>query len=240
LATKVWGESATPATIIGRELQVGTTRARVVGIVPDFHARTLLTPAPLVVFEPYWQTVAGEDGDTRFAIRVRGDAARAIPQLTETIAAVDPRVLVTESMPMRAQIAARFVQIRLGEAVLLTSASLALFLSAMGVYGVVAFLVARRTKEIGILIALGAPRASVTSRFVRHGMQAVAVGTIVGVMLSLAARSLLRAWLVGVAPNDGVSFGVAVAVVIAVSLLASYLPARPASRTDPAVALRDA
>jgi ABC-type lipoprotein release transport system permease subunit len=108
----------------------------------------------------------------------------------------------------------------------------------MGLYGVIAFLVARRTREVGIRIALGAPIGSVTRLFVGHGLRAVALGILAGLAAAVAGKQLLGAWLVGVAPNDTLSFGVAVVAVAAVSLLASYLPARQASRTDPAIALR--
>ena len=128
--------------VIGRDARVGNTRVRVIGVVPEYQARTLLAPTPLVMFEPIWQDGIN-DGDVRFAVRTRGDPAAALPVLTRAISSVDPEVLVTEAMSMRSQIAANFVQIQLGQAVLLASAGLALFLSAMGLYGVIAFLVAQ-------------------------------------------------------------------------------------------------
>jgi hypothetical protein len=238
LASRLWGTAANPSTLIGREVRIENTRARVVGVVADFHPSTLLMPAPAVAFEPYWQTTAASDGDTRFAIRVRGDAARAIPALRRAFSEVDPLVLTTEVMPMKAQIGARFVQIRVGEAVLLASAAIALFLSGMGLYGVIAFLVAHRTREVGIRIALGASMTNVTRLFLADGMRAVFVGIGTGLAITYAGRGLLSAWLVGVSPNDQFSFAVSLAVVLAVSLTASYLPARRASRMDPTEALR--
>jgi len=238
LVARLWGGTTHPAEILGREVRIGESRVRIVGVVPDYHARTLLMPTPLVVFEPFWQAAIHEDGDTRFAIRVRGDVNAALPAIVRAMSSVDPLVLVTESMSMRAQIAANFVQIRLGQAVLFASAGLALFLSGMGLYGVIAFLVARRTREVGIRLALGAPRGSVTRLFVGHGMQSVIVGATAGLTTALVGARLLAAWLVGVAPNDATSFVAAAVAVVAVSLVASYLPARRASRTDPAVALR--
>lgn len=238
LVARLWGTTTDPAAILGRDVRVGQSNARIVGVVSDYHARTLLMPTALVVFQPFWQTAIKDDGDTRFAIRVRGDVDAALPAIVRGMSSVDPLVLVTESMSMRAQIAANFVQIRLGQAVLLASAGLALFLSGLGLYGVIAFLVARRTREIGIRIALGAPPASVTGLFVRHGMHSVFVGAVAGLMTAMVGARLLAAWLVGIAPHDAASFVVAAVAVIAVSLVASYLPARRAGRTDPAVALR--
>ena len=238
LVSRLWGGNTDPAAVLGREVRIGELRARIIGVVPDYHARTLLMPTALVVFQPFWQTAIEGDGDTRFAVRVRGDVNAALPAIMRAMSSVDPLVLVTESMSMRAQIAANFVQIRVGKAVLLASAGLALFLSGMGLYGVIAFLVARRTREVGIRLALGAQGASVTRLFVRHGMRSVVVGAVAGLVAAFVGRHLLGAWLVGVAPNDAASFGVAVSAVVGVSLVASYLPARRASRTDPAVALR--
>ena len=238
LVSRLWGATTDPAASLGREARIGETSARIIGVVPDYHARTLLMPTPLVVFQPFWQTATEDDGDTRFAIRVRGDVDAALPAIVRAMSSVDPLVLVTESMSMRAQIAASFVQIRLGQAVLLASAGLALFLSGIGLYGVIAFLVARRTREVGIRLALGAPTASVTRLFVGHGMRAVIIGAVAGLLAAFVGAHLLGAWLVGVAPNDAASFGSAAGVVVGVSLIASYLPARHASRTDPAVALR--
>jgi predicted lysophospholipase L1 biosynthesis ABC-type transport system permease subunit len=237
LALRLWPDAADPTTVIGRDARIGSTRVHIVGVAPDYQPRALLAPMPLVMFRPIWQDGIN-DGDVRFAVRVRGDPAAALPAITRTMSEVDPEVLVTEAMPMRSQMAASFVGIRLGQVVLLASAGLALFLSAMGLYGVIAFLVARRTREVGIRIALGAPAASVTSLFVGHGMRAVAVGAAVGLAVAFVGRHLLSAWLIGVAPNDFLSFALALLTVAGVSLAASYFPARQASRTDPAIALR--
>ena len=238
LVSRLWSATINPAAVVGREVRIGQSRARIVGVVPDYHARTLLTPTPLVVFQPFWQTAVMDDGDTRFAIRVRGDVNAAVPAIVRTMSSVDPLVLVTESMAMRAQLAANFVQVRIGRAVLLVSAGLALFLSAMGLYGVIAFLVARRSREVGIRLALGAPPASVTRLFVRHGMRSVVAGAIAGLVVSFIGTHLLGAWLVGVTPNDVTSFAAAAGAVVAVGLVATYLPAKRASRMDPAATLR--
>ena len=237
LALRLWPDATDPAAVIGRTARIGDTRVRIIGVAPEYQPRTLLAPEPLIMFEPIPQ-VGIDDGDVRFAVRVRGDPATALPAITRTISEVDPEVLVTEAMPMRSQMAASFVQIRLGQAVLLASAGLALFLSAMGLYGVIAFLVARRTREVGIRIALGAPVASVTRLFVGHGMRPVAVGSILGLGAAFLGTHLLGAWLIGIAPNDFASFAIALATVAGVSVVATYFPARQASRADPAITLR--
>ena len=240
LARRMWDEDGdrADASLVGRQLRVDSLLVRIVGVVPNYQVRTVFAPATPAVFLPYWQTVAGNDGDTRFAIRVRGDPAAALPALRRAFLAIDPKVLVTEMMPMTAQVDARYVQVRVGSAVLAMTAALALFLCAMGLYGVISFLVARRTREVGIRMALGATAAGVAGMFVAHGLRAVVAGGGVGVVVALAGTRFLGDWLFGVGPRDALSYAVALAAVALTALLASYVPARRASTIDPATALR--
>jgi len=117
-------------------------------------------------------------------------------------------------------------------------AALALGLSAVGVYGVIAYLVSQGTRELGIRMALGATPAGILRLIVGHGMGIAAVGVCAGLMGALALTRFMRNLLLGVAPLDPATF-VAVAVLLtAVALAASYLPARRAARIDPMVSLR--
>lgn len=236
LARRLWG--ADGRSVIGRELRADSVMARVVGVVPDYEVRTTVRNPSAAVFLPYWQHAAEGDGDTRFAIRVAGEPASAIPELRAAVASVDPTMLVTESMAMRDQVDARFVQLRLGDAVFLAAAAVSLVLCALGLAGVIAFLVARHTREIGIRVALGATAPEVVRHFLGAAVRPVLLGTVVGMAAALPAASLLGAWLVGVTPRDAVSFGAACAVVIASGLVASYVPARRAARVDAVIALK--
>jgi predicted permease len=238
LARRVLGSSITPAEAIGRVIRIDSAEVRIVGVVPDYQPHGVSTPAPLAAYAPYWQTVAGSDGDTRFAMRVHGDPGRVLPLLTRTVSAIDPHLLVTETMSMSGQVRARYVQIHLGEAVVTAAAALALFLSATGLYGMIAFLVACRTREIGIRMALGATSPRVVMLFVGHGVRSAVIGGAVGLGLAFVSTGLLSEWLVGVPPRDAASFGVAAGLVLLATAVASYLPARQASRTDPAETLR--
>jgi putative ABC transport system permease protein len=116
--------------------------------------------------------------------------------------------------------------------------TLALLLASIGVYGVMAFSVIQRTKEIGIRIALGARRRDVVSLFVGRGMRLTMVGVVIGMALSLALSRLLQGMLFGLTPTDGATFIGVAALLGAVALLASWLPARRAARVDPMEALR--
>jgi putative ABC transport system permease protein len=114
----------------------------------------------------------------------------------------------------------------------------ALMLAAAGVYGVLAYSVNRRTREIGIRSALGATQGQVAGLVIRQGLLPTLAGIAIGLGASLAATRLLRGLLAGVSPTDAWSFGVTTVVLLGAALAASYLPARRARRVDPIVALR--
>ena len=116
---------------------------------------------------------------------------------------------------------------------------LALGLSCLGLYGLMAYAVKQRTAELGIRFALGAPRPRVLWMVFRESMTLMAAGLAVGIPLVVAASGLIRTMLFDVSPNDPVIVGVAMLVLIAVGALSSYLPAWRASRVDPLTALRD-
>jgi putative ABC transport system permease protein len=114
----------------------------------------------------------------------------------------------------------------------------ALFLAALGLYGVLAYSVTRRTREIGIRIALGSPRAKICGLVVRQGMIMVALGILTGVAISVACGPLVRHFVYGVTPHDpAMIIGVAI-LLMAIAILACWLPARRAMRVDPIQALR--
>jgi ABC-type antimicrobial peptide transport system permease subunit len=117
-------------------------------------------------------------------------------------------------------------------------ATLALILACIGLYGVMAYRVARRTREIGIRIAIGAGRQSVVWMLVRETLLLVASGAAVGTLASFVANRAIAGQLFGVTPRDPVAITVALSVLGIVSMVASYLPARQASRIDPVKALR--
>jgi putative ABC transport system permease protein len=117
-------------------------------------------------------------------------------------------------------------------------AGVALFLSAIGLYGVLAYSVARRTKEIGTRLALGASRWDVLGLIARDGMLVTGFGTILGVSGALITTRVLRAFLFGVTPQDPITFAVAAILIDIVAMLACWLPARKAANVDPMVALR--
>jgi ABC-type antimicrobial peptide transport system permease subunit len=130
------------------------------------------------------------------------------------------------------------MQARLAAAVLLCASLLALMLSAVGLYGVIAYMVGRRTREIGVRMALGAQPATVRLLVLREGVLVVAPGVAFGMLGAFAVTRLLTSWLYGVRATDPWTFIVAATVLSAVALLASWIPARRAAQLDPVLALR--
>jgi len=209
---------------------------QIVGVVKDAQIRTVIEGAAPVAYVPFWQDETLLEA--RMCIRVKGDPAAALPMIRKTIASIDSEVPVTETMPLIDQVRGAYTDARVASAVLSCAAMLGLMLSAIGLYGVVSYEVSRRTKEIGVRMALGADFQDVVQLFLRQGIVMVLAGGMFGGVLALATTRLLGAWLFGVRPSDPLSFGAAVGVLVAVTLIASYLPARRATRVDPMVALR--
>jgi ABC-type antimicrobial peptide transport system permease subunit len=118
-------------------------------------------------------------------------------------------------------------------------AALALVLAAVGLYGLLAYLIGRQTREIGLRMALGATPADTLSRVVGHALRLTLAGLAVGVVAALALGRLVESFLHGVKPTDPVTYALVAATLLATTAVAAYLPARRAMRIDPMVALRD-
>jgi len=155
------------------------------------------------------------------------------------VATLAPNVPVRDLKTMRQQIEENVGAERLLSVLTGSFAGLATILAAIGLYGVLAYDVARRTREIGIRMALGARAAQVRSLVVRQAARALVIGISAGLVAAVAAGRLLQATLVGTAPWDPVVYGSALAVIVVMALAAAYVPARRASTVEPMVALRD-
>ena len=209
---------------------------QIVGVVVDAQLRNSVEGPVPVAYVAYWQNP--KEVDARMCIRVAEDPASALPAIVKTISNIDPNVPVTETLPLIDQVRGTYVDIRVASAVLTAISTLAILLCAMGLYGVIAYDVKRRTPEIGVRMALGAKPSSVLRLFLKQSIFLVLIGTIVGLALALAATRLLASYLFGVRPFDPATFTAAAIFLLAVALLASYFPSRKASRVDPMVALR--
>jgi predicted permease len=170
--------------------------------------------------------------------RTRGDAERMLPTVITQLRALDPDLMILETRTMERHLATMLLPARLGALTVTVFAALALALAAIGVYGIVAYALRTRTREIGIRLSLGAQPAAAVRLLLGSGLRPVLAGVLIGLLLSAAAARLLSGFLFGVPAYDPVTFAAAPAVLVVAGALAAYLPARRASTVDPAVALR--
>jgi putative ABC transport system permease protein len=171
-------------------------------------------------------------------IRAAGDPVNIIGEVRRAVYEIDPKLPVTNVTTLQAQVNDSVGQQRLISGLTGLFGILALVLTAVGLYGSVAYNVIRRTHEIGIRVALGAKRSDVLGLIVGQGLKLTFVGVAVGLAGALALTRILASLLYGVKPTDLVTFTVVSMILAAVALLASYIPARRATRVDPMIALR--
>jgi predicted permease len=213
-----------------------STDAQVIGIARDAHNSEIGSVPPQFVYVPldsdYYL-------DTWVLVRTSRDAAAMKPAVRREVHALEPVIrlwlesgeeMIGSSNGMRRSRVASDFAAALG--------MLALTLAGVGIYGVISYSVVRRTREIGIRMALGSPHAGVVRLILRQGFRLVAIGTGVGLALGAAASQLLRSLLFGMSPFDPAAYASICAFLGAVTLTAIYLPARRAANVDPMVALR--
>jgi predicted permease len=221
---------------IGQLLVVDGKTCQVVGLAPDIGYRNFLEPPAAQVYRPYWQH--DEYDDARLAVRVSGDPLRLIPVLRKELNAIDPAVPVTEVELLRDRLGRFLAPARIAGYVLGLSAVLALFLSSVGLYGILSLLVAQRRRDIGIRMALGARRGQVVLLVVRDATILVAAALVLGLTVAFGASGLLAHYLYGISPRDPFTFVTALLLLTLTAAVASWVPARRASRIDPLVAIR--
>ncbi|MEP6493735.1 MAG: ABC transporter permease [bacterium] len=234
LAKHLYGD----ADPVGRRISNsggGTTRWReIVGVVDDMHASGLRDDPPLEMYMPSTQFVNG--GQT-FIVRGALPVLTLLPAIRRAIGGVDPLLALSVST-MDDDIDKQLAMSRFTTLLLTLLGATGLILAAVGVYGVIAYVVAQRTHELGVRMALGATQGGVKWLVVRQGLVLAAIGVPVGAFLSLAAARMLSAMMFGITTHDPITFGVVSAVLLSVAVLASYIPARRATRIDPLSALR--
>ena len=172
-----------------------------------------------------------------FLLRISGPSAPVFSSVRRAIAEVDPQIDV-QSAVLADTIRDRLLRERLVAILATAFAGLAALLVTLGLYGVLSYMVTRRSNEIGIRIALGAARGSVAAMFAREAGMLVLVGVVIGLALALASGRLASGLLFGLQPSDPTTMGMAAALLAAIAIVAAYLPAWRAARVDPVIALR--
>jgi putative ABC transport system permease protein len=222
---------------IGKRLDIsGPTFLReIVGIVGDIKQESPKTPTPPQVYEPFAQKpgltwhvlLRAPDNPLRFAETVRHE-----------VRAIDPAQPISEARLMEDVVAGSLTRDRFSVFVLGAFAGLALLLAAVGLYGVVAYFVTQRTKEIGVRIALGAEPAGIQRLVVVQSLRVVMIGIALGLVGALLLSGILRSLLYEVRPRDPMTLAAVAILLVTVALAAAFIPARRAARVDPVLALK--
>lgn len=208
---------------------------QVVGMARDIRDAGLGAPAPPEFYVPTYQR--GYPA-TALVVRTRGDAKVLAGAVRAAIQSVDPEQPVVRMTTMEEILDQEVAQRRVQTILLAAFAALALVLAAVGLYGVLAYLVGRQTPEIGVRMALGAEPAAVLRGVLGQGLRLAGMGVAVGAVGAFGLSRLLASFLYGTTPNDPATYVLVAVVLVATAMLASYIPARRAMRIDPITALR--
>jgi predicted lysophospholipase L1 biosynthesis ABC-type transport system permease subunit len=170
--------------------------------------------------------------------RTEGEPLALAPEFRSALWELDDRMPVERLSTMEAVYAESSAQRRFAARLLAGFAALALLLGVIGIYGVLSYTVARRTREIGVRIALGAQRAEIAASVIRQGLGLAGVGVAIGLAVALVLSRFLESLVFGITTRDTVTFVGVPALILAIAVLSAYLPARRATRIDPVQALR--
>ncbi len=257
IAEQYWGS---PTAALGKRIRNGDPGTpiwrEIIGVVGNVHEYGVSQPAPTVTFFPMAMNRpaglpvgrASQRSDGLFVYRImafavrtsRPRAASVLPEVREVVRAVNPNLALSNIRTLD-QILAQsddMARTSFTLVMLAIAAAVALTLGVVGIYGVISYIVSQRTHEIGVRMALGADRRDVRRMVLRQGVILAGIGVIVGLVAAVGLTRLMSSLLYGVEATDPVTFAAVAALLTVVALVASYLPAVRASRTDPLVALR--
>jgi len=220
---------------VGRTFTFRGQRVTVVGVARDAKYASLAEATPPLVYLPlaqHWETRQS------LIVRTAADPAALAPAIRDAMRAIDPELPRPTVTPLTTAMRLGLLPQRVAALVTGALGALGLLLATVGLYGIIAYSASRRTREIGIRLALGARRGDVLRMIVRQGMRLTALGVATGLLLAAGATRLLAGLLFGVSPLDGLTYVAVASVFVAVALVASWLPARRAAGANPAVVLR--
>jgi putative ABC transport system permease protein len=223
---------------IGRRVNVRNQKdpwATIVGIVGDVQMRGARGTNVVETYMPYWQN---PEAGINVALKTAGDPRALVEPLRRAIKEVDPGIAVATIATMDELVAQSIGNSRFYALLVAIFAALALVLAAVGIYGVMSYAVAQRTQEIGVRLALGAGRRQIFALVVGETLKLAAVGLVLGLAGGIAVGRALGDLVFGIPRMDPITFGGTAALLVVVAFLATWLPARRATRIDPMVALR--
>ncbi|HET7750310.1 MAG TPA: FtsX-like permease family protein, partial [Terriglobales bacterium] len=224
---------------IGKRLLWGDrTPFTIVGIVGDVKFSALDADVAPMIYMSNFQVASGVSRHAVFVVRTAGDPASLASAASRTIWSVDKDLPVFGVTTMNDVLASSVAQRRFSMSLLGGFAVLALLMAAIGLYGVLSYSVSQRMHEMGLRMALGANARDLMRLVVGQGIRVAMAGVAAGLLASFAATRLLSGMLFGVSPLDPFTFVTVAVVLVAAALLASFVPARRATRVDPMVALR--
>jgi predicted permease len=210
---------------------------QIVGVVKDSRHNSLREEVPRLIYLPVSQPIDDLHSLT-LAVRTASDPRDLAATLSKEVRTAGPDVLISDVATLTSQVDQSLLEERLVSTLASFFGMLALLLASIGLYGTMSYSVARRTNEIGIGMALGASVTGIARLVLRDAMLMVAAGMALGVPAAIAGGRYVRSQLFGLTPMDPLTLGLACFALLAVALLAGYIPARRASRVDPTIALR--
>ena len=209
---------------------------RVVGVVAPVRSTSLAAESRETVYVPYW---FASFLPPAFVVRSSGDPEELADAVRAEVAALDPDVPLTNVSTLESIVRDSMAETRFLLALIGTFAVIALVLASLGLYGVISYSARQRTREIGIRVAFGAHERDVVRLVLGQGLLVAGAGVALGLVASAAAGRVVESFLVGVGTRDPLTFAAVPTVLLAVALVAAFVPARRAARVDPVVALRD-
>jgi predicted permease len=224
-----------PRSAIGRSYGYGSLQCRIVGVVRDAKVRGPRSAIRPMAYRPIRQEM---DYARSIEVRAQADPRAVASELRKVIGEAAPNLPIQDISTLSERVNRLLAQERLIAQITAFFGVMALLLACIGIYGLISYAVARRTAEMGIRMALGAPRASVVWLVLREAVALVMIGLAVGIPLLYAAARLATGLLFGVSASDPATLAATTVLMLSVAALAAYLPARRASRVDPLVALR--
>lgn len=242
-AIQFWKDS-TGVAALGKRFRSlpGGPAYTVIGVVGDTRDTALAAPPTQTLYFPQVaerDTLFSQTARTMaLVVRTAGDAAAITTAVRNAVRELDPSLPLFDVRPMTTVLRASMAQLSFVIMILAAAAVVTLILGGIGLYGVMAYVVTLRTKELGVRIALGAQPRAVAAMMTRQGMTLTGIGIVGGLLLFALVARFLRSFLFGVAPSDPVTLAGASLMLVAIATLASWIPARRASRVDPADALR--